>query len=310
MWSLVPAAPSDLQEALRFWLLSYNSSHSTLMTRIVAKAGQADLVVTSGQPGVLYISGLPVEKNVFSGVARKLKTVTAAFSELHGGQANVVVHCGSSRAMVESSGVADYIFTDPPFGGNIPYAEVNYLNEAWLGSISNRAEEAIVSRSQDKSIGDYQNMLADVFRECARVLAPTGKSTVVFHSASADVWNALQTAYGRAGFFVERASVLDKAQSSFKQVTTRGAVKGDPALLLTKEPLERSADALAWKRVAAMLQTDAAKDHCATENSPQRLYSRLVSHFLSRHQPVPVDAAAFYHWLADRARGLQTATTP
>src|SRR3546814_15087861 len=60
----------------------------------------------------------------------------------------------------------------------------------------------------------------------------SGKATMVFHSASAEVWNALQRAYQDAGFDVEYAGVLDKKQGSFKQVTTEGAVRGDPVLLL------------------------------------------------------------------------------
>ena len=45
LWKL--AEISSLRDALRFWLLSYNASHGTLMTRVVAKKGQRDLVVTS-----------------------------------------------------------------------------------------------------------------------------------------------------------------------------------------------------------------------------------------------------------------------
>lgn len=59
---LVENEPKPVRDALRFWISSYNSSHSTLMTRVVAKQHQPDLVLTSAQPGVLYISGLPVEK--------------------------------------------------------------------------------------------------------------------------------------------------------------------------------------------------------------------------------------------------------
>src|SRR3546814_17699235 len=55
------------------------------MTRVVAKSGQKDLVVTSAQPGVLYVSGLPVEKNFFAGLRRKLTTIAQAFETIHGG---------------------------------------------------------------------------------------------------------------------------------------------------------------------------------------------------------------------------------
>ena len=47
------------------------------------------------------------------------------------------------------------MFTDPPFGGNIPYAEVNFINEAWLGRLTNRADEVIISDSQGKTSVEY-----------------------------------------------------------------------------------------------------------------------------------------------------------
>src|SRR5690606_38488618 len=31
-----------------------------------------------------------------------------------------------------NSNTVDYIFTDPPFGGNLMYSELNFLWEAWL----------------------------------------------------------------------------------------------------------------------------------------------------------------------------------
>ncbi len=62
----------DLQSALRLWVLSYNASHSTLMTRVVLKKNSKDFVLTGAQSGVLYVSGLPVEKNIFAGLRRKI----------------------------------------------------------------------------------------------------------------------------------------------------------------------------------------------------------------------------------------------
>ena len=66
LWERTEAYRSDLRNTLRFWLLSYNAAHATIMTRVVAKSGQKNLVVTSAQPGVLYVSGLPVEKNLIA----------------------------------------------------------------------------------------------------------------------------------------------------------------------------------------------------------------------------------------------------
>lgn len=295
LWEAAGRYPETVQQALRFWLLSYNAAHATIMTRVVAKSAQKDLVVTSAQPGVLYVSGLPVEKNLFAGLRRKLKTISEAFDVVYGRRGRVKVYQRSSCEVGLPDASIDYVFTDPPFGGNIPYAEINFINEAWLGQFTDRRDEAIVSSSQKKSIHEYQDLLTEALSEANRVLKPDGKATLVFHSASADVWNALRAAYSDAGLGVECAGVLDKTQGSFKQVTTAGAVRGDPVLLLAKAPKAEANEADCVWKVAERLSASAFELD-ASEQSAQRLYSRLVSHYLTRDQDVPLDADEFYRW--------------
>lgn len=300
LWERAGRHGGALADALRFWLLGYNASHATIMTRVVAKSGQRDLALTSAQPGVLYVSGLPVEKNLISGLRRRLRTVAGAFGAVHGRKGRVEVHQRSSCRVDLPAGSVDYVFTDPPFGGNIPYAEVGFLNEAWLGRYTERAEEVIVSAAQGKTLAGYQELLGTALGEARRILKPDGKATLVFHSASAGVWNALQSAYSDAGFGVERASVLDKTQASFKQVTAAGAVRGDPVLLLgRKADVGARQPSSVWD-VAERLRREAALTSSPDELTAQRLYSRLVNHFLTCHQRVPLDAEAFYRWHHER----------
>jgi len=300
LWSATARFPERLRPSLRFWLLSYNAAHSTLATRVVAKKGQDDLVVTSAQPGVLYISGLPVEKNIFSGVRRKISTMQRAFAMVHGHGSSVEVRNASSLQLDLSDESVDYVFTDPPFGGNIPYAEVNFINEAWLGQLTDMNEEAIVSPHQDKTVDDYQELLRSAFAEAQRVLRPDGCATVAFHSASAGVWNALRSACEGAGFHVVGTSVLNKTQSSFKQVRTNGAVKGDPLILLSKSwPSGDGEEADLWS-VTKELVDRAAKSGDPVEATPQRLYSRLVGRYMAAGQSIPIDARDFYRELHER----------
>jgi 16S rRNA G966 N2-methylase RsmD len=298
LWERAGRYHGNLRDALRFWLLSYNASHATIMTRVVAKSGQKDLVVTSAQPGVLYISGLPVEKNLISGLGRKLSTIGKAFGIIRGRKGCVEVHQRSSCHIDLPDQSIDYVFTDPPFGGNIPYAEISFLNEAWLNCYTDRTEEAIVSKCQEKTLGNYQELLTAALSEMRRILKRKSKATVVFHSATAEVWNALQAAYNDAGFSVECAGILDKTQGSFKQVTTEGAVRGDPVLLLGQRAknAEKTPECV-WK-VAEKLRQEAALAPDPTEQTAHRLYSRLVTHYLAHHQQVPLDADSFYEWHA------------
>lgn len=302
LWQHAAAFPDTVRDALRFWLLSYNAAHATIMTRVVAKASQSDLTVTSAQPGVLYVSGLPVEKNLLAGLRRKLTTIGSAFAAIHGREGRIEVRQQSSCDVSLPDHSVDYVFTDPPFGGNIPYAELNFINEAWLERYTQRTDEAIISPAQNKGLADYQLLLTRSLAEMRRILKPAGAATLVFHSSSSRVWQALQQAQAAAGFDVQRTGVLDKTQASFKQVTAN-TVRGDAVCLLRPHANGRESATLGtaaspW-RVAERLVQDAATLPAA-ERSAQRLYSRLAGHFLAHHQRVPIGAASFREWLVAR----------
>jgi hypothetical protein len=270
------------------------------MTRVVAKQRQKDLVVTSAQSGVLYVSGLPVEKNVFTGLQRKLGTFYQAFALVHGLPGQIDVRNQSSTKVDLPTASVDYVFTDPPFGGNIPYSEVNFINEAWLGKFTHVSEEIVISRHQKKDSTAYAQLLASAFRELRRILKKNGHVSLVFHSATANVWNGLKSAYEDSGFAVERASVIDKLQGSFKQVTTTGGVRGDPVLLLSPRGgrLPRKMGGIGEITTELIRKAQLSDDNL--EITPQRLYSRFVSHCLSNQQQVPLDAQSFYRQIAGR----------
>jgi len=290
LMNLAADFPADVRDALRLLVLSYNSSHSTLMTRVVLKKGQSDFVLTGSQSGVLYISGLPVEKNILEGVRRKSKAFIDSFHMLHGSRSTVVVHNATSERMPLKSNSVDYVFTDPPFGAYIPYAELNQINEHWLGKTTDRAREVIVSPSQSKGVSEYGAMMESVFKDISRVLKPEGLATVVFHSAHSEVWRALAQAYATAGFTVEATSVLDKIQASFKQVVSTVSVKGDPLLLLSKRRPNRAVGNTSSK-IAAEVIRDAGN---GSLSDPQLLYSQYVGKCLQLGRDVEMDAKAFY----------------
>jgi 16S rRNA G966 N2-methylase RsmD len=304
LWEQVDRAPEQMHDALKLLILSYNATHSTLMTRVVVKQGQGDFVATGAQSGVLYVSGLPVEKNIFEGVRRKARTMAEAFDVVQGSTSTVRVVSGSSTRLDLPDQSVDYIFTDPPFGGFIPYAEVSFLNEVWLGKTTDSTEEVIVSAAQGKTVVSYEALMRAVFKEASRVLKHEGRVTIVFHSAKASVWQALQSAYSSAGLHVAFSGVLDKLQASFKQSNSEVSVKGDPLLLLTKKPpLETlHGEQLEPRAVIAELWRHGRRVKDAKERTPERLYSRFVTRYLDNGLPVPLDAGDFYRHI-DALRG-------
>lgn len=132
----------------------------------------------------------------------------------------------------------DFIFTDPPFGANINYSEMNILWEAWLGEFTNPKDEAIVNRHQGKTLADYQELMTRSLSECFRVLRPGHWMLLVFMNSSGKVWDAIKAAVERAGFVAKRIDIFDKQHGTFKQFVSENTA-GCDLVLHCKKPLSR-----------------------------------------------------------------------
>lgn len=175
----------------------------------------------SFQSGTLHIPSLIKEYNVLEAYKNKLllrvtKLPAPKTARIH---ANVA----SASTLAIPDGVIDYIFTDPPFGSNIFYADMNLLWESWLGQFTDEALEAVVHvKHKNKNIlTDYARLMADAFREMYRVLKPGRWASVVFHNSDDRIWQTILDAVETAGFELAEINSFDKEQLSFKGI--RGA---------------------------------------------------------------------------------------
>jgi 16S rRNA G966 N2-methylase RsmD len=105
----------------------------------------------------------------------------------------------------------DYVFTDPPYGGSIPYFELSTLWLLWLqGSNKGKRfalkfhEEITINHHHGKDFEYYHKMLTAAFREIRKVLKPGRWLTVTFHSTDIKVWNSIIKAVVLAGFDLEK----------------------------------------------------------------------------------------------------------
>lgn len=114
----------------------------------------------------------------------------------------------------------DYVFTDPPFGSNLFYADMALFQEGWLGTFTDHTLEVVIDRgAHKKRDGDrYEQLLTAALRECRRILRPGGYITMVFGNSSGAVWALVQRAVRAAGMAIEPGSVLilDRGQRSVK----------------------------------------------------------------------------------------------
>ncbi len=267
------------------------------------------------QNGVLYFPSLFKESNpvhlleIAKGQVVKLRNEV----RLNPREALITTSSGSDlRGLPDDS--VDYIFVDPPFGGNIMYSELNFLWEGWLGVFTNSGPEAIVNKTQQKDFAAYARLMTRCFTEFRRVLKPGRWMTVEFHNSQNSVWNAIQQAIMESGFIIADVRVLDKKQGTFKQVTTAAAVKKDLVISAYKPnagleqrfKLEAGTAEGVWDFARTHLRwlpvfvEKGERAEIIGERQNFLLFDRMVAFHVQRGVAVPMSASEFYGGLAQR----------
>ena len=261
--------------------------------------------------GTLYVPGVPTETSIIDQISERLDTMVKASILLAEIRPNVQ-YVGSADSLQLLDNSVDYIFTDPPFGANLNYSELNFLYEPWLKVVTNNKHEAIENTAQGKDAQSYRDIMSQCFAEYYRVLKPGKWMTVEFSNTSAAVWNSIQSALQYAGFVIANVAALDKQQGSFKAVTTTTAVKQDLVITCYK-PSSHISDMVkanvifdTWAFIDEYIEhltphvERARKTTTVVERSPKILYDRLVTYCVVHGKPVPMDALNFQQGLRER----------
>ncbi len=257
--------------------------------------------------GTLYIPSESVEQSIFELILDKAININL------NNQGNITQISSANDLKNLASDSIDYIFTDPPFGANIMYSELNFISEAWIKLKTNSKEEAIENNSQQKSTLEYQEIMTECFIEYFRILKPNRWMTVEFSNTSAAIWNSIQTALQRAGFVISNISGLDKKHGGLRAMHYAIAVKQDlviscykPSSVFNHKFQKAEADVAIWDFVSEHLHHLPAhikRDNSTTaivERSPKILFDRLITFYLMRGLSVPIDARAFQEGLKQR----------
>jgi len=261
--------------------------------------------------GTYYICSTPQENNVFNSLKLKVRDIKKALRLID--QNQIVITSSSSNSLIQKNSI-DYIFTDPPFGSNLMYSELNLVMETWLKVFTNKKEEAITNRYQSKNLYDYQNIMNVCFNENYNILKPGKWMTVEFSNTSAAVWNTIQTSLQNSGFIIANVAGLDKKQGSFKAVNTVTAVKQDLVISCYKPSSEfdqnfiqyQNKEIAIWDFVEEHLHhlpIHMVKENATTaiiERSPKILFDRLIAFYIQKGLPVPIDANKFQQGLRER----------
>ncbi len=264
--------------------------------------------------GVYYVGSQHAECSPWYILDGKLNRLTKAFSTRCAALGNAIVTTGSASSLGIPDHSVDYIFTDPPFGENIYYADLNFLVESWHRVWTNTKAEAIIDQAKHKGLLEYQALMQLCFAEYHRTLKPGRWMTVVFHNSRNSVWNAIQEAMLVAGFVVADVRTLDKQQVSYRQATST-AVKQDlvisaykPTTVLEEHfQLQAGTVEGVWEFVRTHLhqlpvfvQAKNGQAEVVAERQNYMLFDRMVAFHVRRSFSVPLSASEFQAGLVQR----------
>ena len=183
------------------------------------------------------------------------------------------------------SASVDAIIFDPPYHRNVNYAELSDFFYVWLKRtagyvlgdslmsphLTDKVNEAIASparfREEAQEPGksasalatrDYENKMAEIFRECRRVIKPDGIMTIMFNHKSTDAWDALTVALITSGFGITRTWPVKTEPESAINIMDRAAARS--TILLVCRPRTDNPTPEPWhiveSRIAQAVRAD------------------------------------------------------
>ena len=257
--------------------------------------------------GVFYVPSQCSETTPWYVLEGKIKRLIKVFDSLPKSN-SVRVSLNSCSAAPVTDDSIDYIFTDPPFGENLQYSELNWFNEEFYRVLPDTSPEAVVNKAQKKGTIDYLALMTRCFTEYFRVLKPGRWMTVEFHNSSNAIWNAIQEGLEVAGFVIADVRVLDKGGDTYKQ-SRQGTVKSDLVISCYKPRTaweQRFADHAGeaagvvdfLRGHLEMLPVAPLNGRGQLERVAERtrflLFDRMVGYHLQRGARIPLSAAEFY----------------
>ncbi len=104
----------------------------------------------------------------------------------------------------------DFIITDPPYAGLVPYLDLSLVWLVWLQKISNKYVPDLMSEITIKkgqlSRDEYRRRLQNAFKQLHRVLKDEGYMVVTFHHKKLQEWNDFVNAVKLAGFKFDKVT--------------------------------------------------------------------------------------------------------
>ncbi|MBU3190158.1 hypothetical protein K9O30_13700 [Clostridium bowmanii] len=127
----------------------------------------------------------------------------------------------------------DYIFTDPPYGGEgIQYLELSFIWNSWLRYFNEKIDwsnEVVFNPYREGNFDEkhYEIKLTEVFKEAYRVLKDGAWMTVTFANKDLKIWNSIIRAFKNSGFHLINIVPMEASAPNITQMLLKETPKTD-----------------------------------------------------------------------------------
>lgn len=299
LWRAIARVPDRrMRTKLRF-------AFTAILPRASRRYQWGPLRPLNAQNQTYYIAPIYFEWNVFELFHRKVEAAVRSDEEIFrsmplfakevSGSVKYSIASADALGHLADASV-DFVFTDPPFGSNIFYSDMNLFQEAWLGAVTENSREAVMHTTGKKRNGAaqrYEALLRGAFEEAFRILKPGAHMSVVFGNSNGAIWSLVQRALRDAGFEAVpvHVAILDKGQRSVKGLNSgsEGVVTVDLVLTVQKPSGARAAKscgAPVQGDPSELLETALGRLPKDKANNPSYVYAATVREAIRRHQAV------------------------
>jgi putative DNA methylase len=176
----------------------------------------------------------------------------------------VTITCRSADALDRIADESvDVVVMDPPYYGNVMYAELSDFFYVWLKrtagcvfpelftrTLTDKENEAVANPAKFRdqpganklAAQDYRERMAAIFAECRRVLKPDGIMTLMFTHKATGAWDALTTGLMEAGFSISASWPINTEAEGSLHIKNKSAANSTIFLACRPRPAAQLTD--------------------------------------------------------------------
>ena len=132
-----------------------------------------------------------------------------------------------SSLHMDYNNVADYVFTDPPYGDAIQYSELSFMYNVWLGYNYDTKEEIIINPCQSKNQDYFIEAIKKSIKKIYLALKPEKFFTLCFQNKNYRIWKEVIECCKDMGFRLEDISIYNTYGNPYNKSWAKFSPKSD-----------------------------------------------------------------------------------